>query len=286
MDKINTKICNPWNSRNRLVSSKEIHNILSRYGITKSYKNISLFQQSCIHTSYKDKSEEWAKQSEPMILLEKPSNCLPLQVDDNEELEHVGDGLLSGIVADYLKQRYGGQGEGFLTSLRTAIVNNDSLGHLTLKIGIDKHLIISRHQEEVCNGRKNLRLLGSLFEAWLGAIFYSEGGGGRGFEATQTFVISVIQKHVDFVELITSNTNYKDQILRFFQANYHVPPTYKVIHEEGPTHDRTFTIGVMDLSGGIIASSSAKNKKIAEQEASRLALEKLSLTLTRDANRD
>jgi len=268
-----TKICNPWNSRNKIMSSKDIHSVLSRYGIKKIYKDVSLFQQACVHTSYKDKSDEWAKQSEPMILLEKPNNCLPLQQGDNEELEHVGDGLLSGIVADYLKQRYGGQGEGFLTSLRTAIVNNDSLGILTDKIGLGQHLIISRHQEEVCNGRKNLRLLGSLFEAWLGAIFYSEGGGGKGFEATQTFVVTAIQKHTDFVELITSNTNYKDQILRFFQAEYHVPPQYKVIHEEGPTHDRTFTIGILDISGNVIASSSAKNKKQAEQDASRLALE-------------
>jgi ribonuclease III len=147
------------------------------------------------------------------------------------------------------------------------------LGHLTDKIALGKHLIISRHQEEVCNGRRNLRLLGSQFEAWLGAIYYSEGGGGRGFEATQTFVISVIQKHVDFVELITSNTNYKDQILRLFQAQYHVPPTYKVLHEEGPTHDRIFTIGILDISGNVIASSSAKNKKLAEQDVSRLALD-------------
>ena len=267
-----SKICNPWNSRNRLMNHKDVHTILKSYGISKYYKDISLYQQACVHTSYKDKSEEWAKQSEPMILLEKPHNCLPLQNGDNEELEHVGDGLLSGIVADYLKQRYGGQGEGFLTSLRTAIVNNDSLGHLTDKIGLGKHLMISRHQEEVCNGRRNLRLLGSQFEAWLGAIYYSEGGGGRGFETTQTFVVNVIQKHVDFVELITSNTNYKDQILRFFQGLYHVPPTYKVLHEEGPTHDRTFTIGILDISGNVIASSSAKNKKVAEQDVSRLAL--------------
>lgn len=275
MNQTQSKICNPWNSRNRLLNHKDVHTILKAYGINKYYKDIYLFQQACVHTSYKDKSDEWVKQAEPMILLDKPDNCLPLQKGDNEELEHVGDGLLSGIVADYLKQRYGGQGEGFLTSLRTAIVNNDSLGHLTDKISLGKHLIISRHQEEVCNGRRNLRLLGSQFEAWLGAIYYSEGGGGRGFETTQTFVINVIQKHVDFVELITSNTNYKDQILRFFQAEYHVPPTYKVLHEEGPTHDRTFTIGILDISGNVIASSSAKNKKIAEQDASRLALEVL-----------
>ena len=267
------KICNPWNNKNKLITSKEIHSILKNYNVNKIFKNIDLFQQCCIHTSYKDKSEEWSKQTEPMILVEKPPNCLELQKGDNEELEHVGDGLLSGIVADYLKQRYGGQGEGFLTSLRTAIVNNDSLGHLAGKVGLHKHIIISRHQEEVCNGRRNLRLLGSLFEAWLGAIYYSENGGGRGFETTQKFVVSVIEKHVDFVELITSNTNYKDQILRFYQAEYHVPPQYKVLKEEGPTHDRTFTIGILDISGNVVASSVAKNKKIAEQDVSRLALE-------------
>jgi len=267
------KVCNPWNNKNVLMSSKDVSSLLQRYGIKKVYKNIKIFQQACVHTSYKNKSEEWSKQEEQMKLVEKPSNCLDLQNDDNEELEHVGDGLLSGIVADYLKQRYGGQGEGFLTSLRTAIVNNDSLGILASKIGIHKYLIISRHQEEVCNGRQNLRLLGSLFEAWLGAIFYSEGGKGAGFEATQIFVVSVIEKHVDFVELITKNTNYKDQILRYFQAEFHVPPQYKVLHEEGPTHDRIFTIGILDLEGKVIAKSSAKNKKIAEQEASQLALD-------------
>lgn len=267
------KICNPWNHKNILISGKDISSLLQKYGIKKIYKNIKIFQQACVHTSYKNKSEEWAKQEEQMILVEKPPNCLNLQNEDNEELEHVGDGLLSGIVADYLKQRYGGQGEGFLTSLRTAIVNNDSLGVLASKIGLNKFLIISRHQEEVCNGRSNLRLLGSLFEAWLGALYYSEGGKGAGFEITQTFVVNVIEKHIDFVELITKNTNYKDQILRYFQAEFHVPPQYKVIHEEGPTHDRTFTIGVLDIHGNVIAQSTAKNKKIAEQEASRFALE-------------
>jgi ribonuclease-3 len=273
MNQNQQKICNPWNHKNILISAKDVSSLLQKYGIKKVYKSIKLFQQSCVHTSYKNKSEEWAKQEEQMILVDKPPNCLNLQEDDNEELEHVGDGLLSGIVADYLKQRYGGQGEGFLTSLRTAIVNNDSLGILTSKIGLHKFLIISRHQEEVCNGRANLRLLGSLFEAWLGALYYSEGGKGAGFEITQTFVVNVIEKHVDFVELITKNTNYKDQILRYFQAEFHVPPQYKVLHEEGPTHDRTFTIGVLDTQGNVIAKSIAKNKKIAEQEASQLALE-------------
>jgi ribonuclease-3 len=82
-----------------------------------------------------------------------------------------------------------------------------------------------------------------------------------------------MEKHIYFVKLITKNTNYKDQLLRWFQAEYHQPPRYKVVHEEGPSHDRTFTMGVLLPDGSVIASSAARNKKEAEQEASRLALD-------------
>ena len=207
-----------------------------------------------------------------MILAEKPPNCLQLQGADNEELEYAGDGILSGVVATYLKERFSGQGEGFMTNIRTEIVNNDRLGELAKKVGFTPWLMISRHVEEVCEGRQNLRLLGSMFEAWLGAIYYSAGKGGAGFEGVQAFVTNVMESHIYFVELITKNTNYKDQLLRRFQSEYHQPPKYKVVSEDGPSHDRTFTMGVLSPDGKVIATATAKNKKEAEQAASRLAL--------------
>jgi ribonuclease III len=266
------KLCNPWNPRNKQIPKQEILRILKEYGITKPVPDISLFRQACIHTSYVDKSEVWSKQEEPMVLAERPEKCLPLQVDDNEELEYAGDGILSAVVATYLKERFSGQGEGFMTNLRTEIVNNDRLGELAKKVGFSEWLMISRHVEEMCDGRQNLRLLGSMFEAWLGALYYSFGKGGSGFEAVQTFVITVLERHIYFVELVTKNTNYKDQLLRFFQSEYHQPPRYKLVHEEGPSHDRTFTMGVLSVTGTVIATATAKNKKEAEQSASRLAL--------------
>ncbi len=269
------KVCNPWNAKNKVIPVKEIYRILNEYGVKTRFQDISLFKQACVHTSYVDKSEIWAKQEEPMILAERPPNCLPLQAADNEELEYAGDGILSGVVATYLKERFSGQGEGFMTNLRTEIVNNDRLGDLAKKVGMAPWLIISRHVEDVCDGRQNLRLLGSMFEAWLGALYYSAGKGGRGFEAVQTFVTNVMEQHIYFVELITKNTNYKDQLLRWFQAEYHQPPRYKVVHEEGPSHDRIFTMGVLSPTGDVIATAAARNKKEAEQQASRLALDVL-----------
>ena len=269
------KLCNPWNHRNKQIPKQEILRILKEYGVTKPVHDLSLFRQACIHTSYVDKSEIWSKQEEPMVLAERPEKCLPLQAADNEELEYAGDGILSGVVATYLKERFSGQGEGFMTNLRTEIVNNDRLGELAKKVGFSEWLMISRHVEEMCDGRQNLRLLGSMFEAWLGALYYSFGKGGGGFEAVQTFVVNVLERHIYFVELITKNTNYKDQLLRHFQSEYHQPPKYKLVHEEGPSHDRTFTMGVLSVTGAVIATATAKNKKEAEQNASKLALEAL-----------
>jgi ribonuclease-3 len=270
-----TKLSNPWNAKNKIIPVKVILQILQRYGVKHRFQDLALFKQACVHTSYVDKSEAWSKQDEPMLLVERPPNCLPLQAADNEELEYAGDGILSGVVATYLKERFSGQGEGFMTNLRTEIVNNDRLGELAKKVGMAPWLIISRHVEEVCDGRQNLRLLGSMFEAWLGAIYYSAGKGGRGFEAVQTFVINVLEEHIYFVELITKNTNYKDQLLRWFQAAYHQPPRYTVVAEEGLPHDRVFTMGVLSPDGGVIATATARNKKEAEQQASRIALETL-----------
>jgi ribonuclease-3 len=229
-----------------------------------------------------DRTEQWAQEAQEddaqeQILAERPSNCLPLQEADNEECEFAGDSLLGCIVALYLYERYAGKGEGFLTRLRTRIVNNKMLGTLAKKMGFEPWIIVSRHVEEVCvGGRSNLRLLGSMFEAWIYALYmnYGSENPGAGFVIVKKFITTVMQKHVNFVELITDDNNFKDQLLRFFQSKFHQPPRYKEVEVVGPPHDRIFTMGVIDPSNEakVVAKATARNKKVAEQEASRLAL--------------
>ena len=83
-----------------------------------------------------------------------------------------------------------------------------------------------------------------------------------------------MQKHINFVELITDDNNFKDQLLRLFQSKFHQPPRYKEVEIVGPPHDRIFTMGVIDPENDtkVISKATARNKKVAEQEASRLAL--------------
>lgn len=284
------KIFNPWNPRNKKIKSEQVQKIIRDLGLTNfRVQNLQLFQNSSVHKSYVDRPDLWAEQSEsgePMVMAERPSNCLPLQEADNEEMEFIGDSLLGCVVALYLRERYQGQGEGFFTRLRTRIVNNKMLGQLAMKMGLAPWLIISRHVEDVCDGRRNLRILGSMLEAWIGALYIHERGEadhGKGFVAVQSFIINLLEKYVDFSDLIADDTNFKDQLLRWFQAQYHQPPRYKEVDVQGPPHDRIFTMGVQDLSGNVIATSTARNKKVAEQEASRLALAKLQETTVKSS---
>jgi len=269
------KTFNPWNLKNKDITTQDVESIMHRYGCPGfKVRELKWFAQACIHKSYVDRPEIWAEQSsEQMIMAERPQGCLALKDRDNEELEFAGDSVLSAIVGKYLKMRYPGEGEGFLTSLRTQIVNNNTLGELAKKMGYAPFLVLSRHVEEICDGRNNLRILGSMLEAWIDAIMEHEGNEGAAYDVARKFFISIIEKHINFSKLIAEDTNFKDQLLRYFQAQFHQPPRYKEVRVDGPPHDRTFTMGVLDPQGNVVATSTARNKKVAEQEASRLALE-------------
>ena len=269
------KIFNPWNLKNKDITTQDVESIMHRYGSPGfKVKELKWFAQACVHKSYVDRPEAWAEQSgDQMIVAERPEGCLPLKTRDNEELEFAGDSVLSAIVGKYLKMRYPGEGEGFLTSLRTQIVNNNMLGELAKKMGFAPHLILSRHVEEVCDGRNNLRILGSMLEAWIDAIMEHEGNEGPAYDIARKFFTTIMEKHINFSKLIAEDTNFKDQLLRYFQSQFHQPPRYKEVRVDGPPHDRVFTMGVLDPAGNVVATSKARNKKVAEQEASRLALE-------------
>ena len=269
------KTFNPWNLKNKDITTQDVESIMHRYGSPGfKVRELRWFAQACIHKSYVDRPEVWAEQnSEQMIMAERPAGCLALKEKDNEELEFAGDSVLSAIVGKYLKMRYPGEGEGFLTSLRTQIVNNNMLGELAKKMGFAPYLVLSRHVEEICEGRSNLRILGSMLEAWIDAIMEHEGNEGPAYDVARKFFISIMEKHINFSKLIAEDTNFKDQLLRYFQSQYHQPPRYKEVKVDGPPHDRTFTMGVLDPQGNVIVTSTARNKKVAEQDASRLALE-------------
>lgn len=271
------KVITPWNPKNKIIPEAEIERLLTYGGMPKPKKiNYTLFQQACVHKSYVEKPAGTPGPNGEIIqLADRPTDCLPLFKAHNEELEFAGDSVLNCVVGLYSQDRYEGEGEGFLTTLRGNLVNNDHLGFLAQKMDMAEWLIISRHVDSICKGRENLRLLGSMLEAWIGALFRNvqeTDGIGAAFETCYGWIMGIISKHVNFAKVISENHNYKDQLLKYFQQQYHVPPVYEEIHVEGPQHDRIYTIGVFLPNKTLLASSISRKKLEAEQEASKKAL--------------
>jgi ribonuclease-3 len=277
------KLYNPWNPRNKRIDNKTIAAILATYGYDDPITDYDIFRRACVHKSY---SEFKAENQNAEVLFKKkasadkevyemaprPTDCLPLQELHNEELEFVGDSILDTVVALYIYTRYCGMGEGFLTKLKIKIVNNKTLGEIAKAMSLPPWLILSRHVEDVCFGRTNLRICGSILEAWIGALYVHCGADAHAYDVCNKWLTAVMDTHIDFAELIREDNNYKDILLRFYQSSWHRTPEYKVLEEIGPVNDRSYVIGVLDVKGSVIAKAKARNKKVAEQEASRLAL--------------
>lgn len=249
----------PYNSRNRKIQVDEILNLMKSLDIEYQVNDLSLFQTAFIHKSYTNLQdyEEY----------EKPENCLPLFDESYETMEFLGDSLLGSIVSTYLYKRYVGHfviDEGFLTKLKIRLVCGERLGDFAKCLGMDRWIIISKHIDDNCEGRTNIHILEDVFEAFLGALYLDSDD----LELVKKFVIATIERHVDFVDLIARDNNYKDQILRYLQHNYKVHPTY---HCEKNETDDIFECELF-REDELISQGQGSTKKKAEQDASRKAL--------------
>ena len=232
-------IFDPFNPENREIRLNEVQSILSNFGINSKIDNIELYKRAFIHKSY-TKRPIIENENANITITEKPSNCLSLKTKSNERLEFLGDGVLELITKYYLYKRFPKADEGFMTEKKIALVKNEHIGKLAYEMKINKWLIMSKHAEEK-KTRTNLKKLGCLFEAFIGAIFLDFNkikikdeenwfenvfSTGPGFQMAQIFVENIFEKHVDFTELINNDDNYKNILQVKIQKEFKTTPEY------------------------------------------------------------
>jgi dsRNA-specific ribonuclease len=232
-------IFDPFNPLNRLITKEEIESILRNYGIDVPIYNVKLYQRAFVHQSYIKRPLLENKQNN-IVIVEKPDNCLPLFTKSNETLEYKGDGVLENITKNYLYCRFPKEEPGFLTDKKIALVKNESIGKMALEMGLHKWVILSKHAESK-QIRTNLKKLGCLFEAFVGAIqldfdkirIKDEHGwfdrlfkSGPGYQMAQVFIENVFEKHVDWIELIQNDDNYKNILQVKIQKEFKTTPHY------------------------------------------------------------
>ena len=206
--------------------------------------NILIYTTALSHRSVKDSAEE-----------------------NNERLEYLGDAILSAIVADYLFKRYPYKGEGFLTEMRSKMVNRQQLNDIAIKMGFKKIALFNKFD----NALKNSQIFGNTLEAIIGAVYLD-----KGYKKTHSWVLKqIIIPHmfVDDLELI--DINLKNKLIGWASKNNKVL-TFDLHEEKLEGSRRVFIINTV-LDGEVLSEGKGFNKKDASQAAAITAVEKLGL---------
>lgn len=213
------------------------------------FNNKDLLKQAFIHRSY---------------LNENPKE----QLGNNERLEFLGDAVLELVTTDFLFRKYIDKPEGDLTAYRAALVNMSSLAKNAQKLGMEGYLFLSKGEKN-STGKSRNYILANTFEALIGGL-YIDGG----YEIAKKFIIENL---LPDIEIIIKNNLWQDSKSKFqekAQESTGFTPIYQVIHEEGPDHNKVFTVGVF-IDDKIIAEGKGSSKHESEQNAAEIGLKKM-----------
>ena len=214
------------------------------------FKNKKLLDEALTHKSHLNEAE---------------NKKLP----SNERLEFLGDAVLSLVTSKFLYQKFPNLEEGDLTNLRASLVNTQTLAIVSGKINLGEYLLLSRGEEEG-GGRTNPGILADTFEALIGALYLDDG-----LETAADFISKNLFPQLKEIISSESIRDYKSLLQEKVQRQKKVAPLYRVLKTEGPAHKRIFSIGVY-IDNQEYGQGTGHSKQEAEQEAAKMALEKLS----------
>lgn len=197
-----------------------------------------------------------------------PNENRRLNLKDNERLEFLGDSVLSLSVSTYIFNKFSDFPEGELAKMRAVIVSAPILAEVAKRIELGQFLFLGKG-EEMTGGRERDSILADTMEAIFGALYLDQG-----FTAAADFILELLK--IDIINVAEGNhiQDYKTMLQEVIQENGNNRPEYEVVDEEGPDHNKTFIVAVK-LNEDNLGSGQGSSKKEAEQEAAKVALDKL-----------
>lgn len=213
-----------------------------------SFNNEALLMEAMTHSSYANEHKE-------------------MKGIYNERIEFLGDAVLELTISDWLFRQFPHFQEGQLTKLRAQIVCEDSLSLLAKECSLNEYLLLGKG-ETLSGGREKPAVLCDVFEAFIGALYLD-----KGVNEVQRFLNLVVIPKIKNgrYELIT---DFKTELQEYLQQNGPVHIRYELVKEEGPSHDKIFTVQLI-VDGKKYKTASGKTKKAAEQMAAKLTMEEL-----------
>jgi ribonuclease-3 len=211
------------------------------------FKNKKLLEQAFIHRSYINENSG-------------------ARLSHNERLEFLGDAVLELVVTDYLYNKYPDCDEGELTAYRSALVNAIIIGEVALSLDMNDYLLLSKGEAKDI-GKARSYILANTYEAYVGAVYLDQG-----YDVVRNFIADTLFGKIDTIVSQKLWRDSKSLVQEKAQEYLNVTPSYKVIHEAGPDHDKNFTVGIF-FGSEHVAEGKGHSKQEAEQSAARKALE-------------
>jgi ribonuclease-3 len=272
----------PYNLNNVFIKEKDVIEILERYNVkVQKLNNFELFHQAFTHKSY-IKKDIFTDEILHCVKneLNNPQNLMELQPKSYERLEYFGDRVVKITVSFYLFNRYLNEDEGFMTRLQTKLEDKKNLAMLSKELRLERFFILSKQIENV-GGRTLEKIHEDVFEAFMGALFFSVG-----FEPCVLLLLNLLETTIDYSDKLYKDNNYKDILLRFHHKNKWKFPQYHLIETNGPAHKRIYIIGVENPNLSYnnkklyknnyeklcISFGKGMSKKDAEQQAAKMSL--------------
>ncbi|MFZ2154314.1 MAG: ribonuclease III [Candidatus Moraniibacteriota bacterium] len=209
------------------------------------FNNAELLQEALTHRSYLNENKKY-------------------KINHNERLEFLGDAVLELVVTDYLFKNYNNP-EGEMTSWRAALVNGEMLAKISAGLEVDQYVLMSRG-ESSDKGRARQYLLANALEAIIGAVYLDQG-----YAAAEKFILDNIIIKIDEVIANKLYLDPKSYFQEKSQEHFKETPSYRVIKEDGPDHNKNFTVGIY-VGGELIAQGSGPSKQDAQREAAQEGL--------------
>ena len=185
----------------------------------------------------------------------------------NERLEFLGDAVLELSVTQFLYKEYPDQPEGQLTNWRSALVKGKNLARVSKELNLGQYLLLSRG-EELSGGREKEYILANTLEALIGAIYLD-----KGFKVADEFILKNIAQLLDEIIEKGLNVDSKSRVQELAQDRYNLTPSYELISESGPDHDKDFVMGIY-FGKRLAGEGNGPSKQDAEQSAARDAMVK------------
>ncbi len=210
------------------------------------FKNKGLLQMAFTHRSYINENRKGS-------------------LEHNERLEFLGDAVLELISTHFLYNKYPDKSEGDLTSYRSALVNAVTLSEIATKLGMNEFLLLSKGEAKD-TGRARQYILANTMEAFIGALFLDQG-----YALAETFVKKYVLSLIDEIVAKKSWLDAKSFFQEKAQEEEGITPSYSLVKETGPDHDKQFTVAV-EIGKERVATGTGKSKQEAEQKAAEAGL--------------